>query len=118
MTEHWKSLIAIYLAAIACALAAASMKADDFKSAAARADLRIAVMEVKEQTKGITGMRKIRNDQHMRGKKLERAVLLLTIALAVASPALISSAVGAWFLMSVSLLSIGSAGWFASAAFV
>jgi hypothetical protein len=112
MTERMKSYIAVYLATLACVLAIASMQEDNFKSTASRADLRVAVMEVKNQTMGIAGMRKLRNDQRARGERMERAVLLLTIAFAVASPALIASAAGAWFLLYVSGIAVGSAVWF------
>jgi hypothetical protein len=113
MSERARSLIAIYLAFIACCLAVASMKEDDFKSAANRADLRVTVMEIKGQTNTITGMRSIRNEQRARGDRMEAAVLLLTIAFAVATPALIAGVYGGWMLILVSWVASGSAAYFA-----
>lgn len=113
MTDRIKSLIAIYLSITACCLILASMKEGNFKSAALRADLRVAVMEIKGHSNTITGIRQIRNDNRQRGEDMERAAMLLAIAFAVASPALIAGVAGAWFLITVSWVASGSAVYFA-----
>lgn len=47
MDDRFKSIIAVYLVLLGCALAVVSMKEDDYRSRASRADLKITTLELK-----------------------------------------------------------------------
>jgi hypothetical protein len=111
MRDRLKLFIAIYIGFLAAALSIGSDVERDLKASANRADLRVAVMEIKGQSNVITGMRKIRNAQRARADGLQGAMHLLTIAVAVASPALIAVGAGAWLLLSASLITAIISGW-------
>lgn len=113
MTDRYKSLIAIYLSITACCLAVASMKEDDYRSRAFRLDLKVMTLELKGQSSVIDRMGILRNQTRAKAEKMEAAVLLLAIAFAVASPALIAGVAGAWFLIGISWLASSGAVYFA-----
>ena len=112
MTDRAKSIVAIYLATIACCLAVVSMVEDEYRSRAFRLDLKVMTLELKGQSSIIDRMGVLRNHTRAKAAKMQTAVLLLAIAFAVASPALIANVAGAWFLILTSWVASGSAAYF------
>jgi hypothetical protein len=112
MSDRIRLFIAVYIGFLAAALTITADEEGDLKALANRTDLRVAIMEIKGQTEIIIPTRKLRNDQRRQARSLEQAARLLTIAVAVASPALIASVGGAWLLIGISMIALGGAGYF------
>ena len=116
MTDRAKSTITVYGSIIACILAAVLMLHNSFESNAMRLDLKMVELRLKKKPSIINRMGALRNEVRARANKLQIAALLFAIALAVVTPILVSSGIGARVMAFVSFSSAASGAYFLVAA--
>jgi hypothetical protein len=112
MTDRLKSLTALYLVILGCALAVVSMKEDDYRSRASRLDLKVMTLELKGQSAVIDRMGVLRNQSRAKAEQFEAAMLLLTIGLIIGSLGALFAAPLAFIPLFVSGIAGAGAGYF------
>ena len=118
MTDRAKSTITVYGSIIACILAAVLMLHNSFESNAMRIDLKMVELRLGKQSPTIHRMGTLRNEVRARANKLQIAALLFAIALAVVTPILVSSGIGARVMALVSFSSAVSGAYFLATAII
>jgi hypothetical protein len=112
MVDRLKSLTALYLVILGCALAVVSMKEDDYRSRASRIDLKVMTLELKGQSAVIDRMGTMRNQARAKAEYFEAAILLLTIGLVIGSLSALFAAPLAFIPLVVSGIAGAGAGYF------
>jgi hypothetical protein len=85
VVDRFRSVIAVYLVLLGCALAVVSMKENDYRSRASRLDLKVMTLELKGQSAVIDRMGVLRNQARAKAEQFEAAALMLTISLVIGS---------------------------------